>query len=291
MMSTNDNQSKPRLLKTRNLFEKGDSTSSSRDVGLIKMGKSSETKVIPLKTTGIRVPGNHRRDSYILQTDLKEVRGLARLKRFNNISKESSTLRKSKITPSSQNDKHQNNFEMTSLKSNSVNQRFDKTSKISDAESIISIVLKISVIVSLLALFFHAVAISLTMWMSSEFSKIGLWEICIVNICGRYKYETQIIQAGQAFNVLGFLAGGAAVLLIILYIFCLNNKNIVRLFGMIAAFLAGGFILVGIIIIGTSDSNQGLDVGSAMILAIIGAVLYVTTGILLVVDIVQNKMP
>ncbi|ESO94186.1 hypothetical protein LOTGIDRAFT_232446 [Lottia gigantea] len=131
----------------------------------------------------------------------------------------------------------------------------------------------------IIAFGFDLVGISLPGWVQSRY----LWKSCSAGGCTfiSFKDLPSDIKAGLAFNVLGFLAGGAAVLVIILYIFCLRNNNIVRVVGMITAFVAAGLIMVGVIIIGTSDEvKRGAKVGTPMILAIIGAVCYIVTGVL-----------
>ncbi|ESO94188.1 hypothetical protein LOTGIDRAFT_232447 [Lottia gigantea] len=160
-----------------------------------------------------------------------------------------------------------------------------------------SMFMKISMALGIVAFIFDLIGFASPYWLIQSGAGVTisnlLWQSCYSNDgsseCKSLQSEglTSEIKAGQAFNVLGFLAGGVAVVLIILYIFCLTNKKPVRLLGMIAAFVAAGLILIGVIIIGTSDSAKSFVVGWAMILAIIGAILYVVTGVMVVVDVVQ----
>ncbi|ESO94187.1 hypothetical protein LOTGIDRAFT_161393 [Lottia gigantea] len=96
---------------------------------------------------------------------------------------------------------------------------------------------------------------------------------------------TSDLAAAQAMSVIGFLVGISAVVLIVLFV--VMNKPVLRLVGLIASFVAAGFILIGVIVVG--DFNNGFyDVGWAMIMAILGGLLYVGTGIVLVVDLVKK---
>jgi len=136
---------------------------------------------------------------------------------------------------------------------------------------------KVSVILLPIAFLLDLIGIATSYWVSwpayGYNYHSGLWD---------FYNEPSWLEATQAFEVLGFIAGLAALVLIILYIFvpATSGKRIVFILTLVMCFAAAGCIILGIVIYGSKSSHLSWSFA----LCTIAGIIFGVAGVLLLLD-------
>ncbi|KAK6181389.1 hypothetical protein SNE40_009247 [Patella caerulea] len=168
------------------------------------------------------------------------------------------------------------------------------------AFSDISVLIKVSFVVSLVALIIHIIGYSTNYWVEYESPLYlykyhqGLWRQCTGSNDSHACMDipasgsTVELKTTRAFETMGFLVGIASSFLMILAHFA-RQKRIIRVLGTATAFGAGVLVFVGVIVFAT-DRPTAYEYGYSFALSIVGGILYVVTGMILSVDM-QSGTP
>ncbi|XP_033727180.1 lens fiber membrane intrinsic protein-like isoform X2 [Pecten maximus] len=143
---------------------------------------------------------------------------------------------------------------------------------------------------------FHLVGLATPYWTSITIAggtifevdvHTGLWRGCSGNVCGTVSNPASWLEAAQAFAILGFLAGLAAIVLAILYVFVEQlRKDIFYIVAAVGNLAAAGCIFLAVVIFGSKITN-GLSWSFG--LSIVGMIFHGVAGVLMGVNRFQNK--
>ncbi|XP_060066344.1 uncharacterized protein LOC132546636 isoform X1 [Ylistrum balloti] len=158
-----------------------------------------------------------------------------------------------------------------------------------------SVLLKIALGSTLAGILFHLIGLATPYWTSQtitlgslDFSyNSGLWRGCSAGRCGSITSSPSWMEATQAFAILGFLAGLAAIVLAVLYVFLEQlRKDIIYIIASLGNLVAAGCIFLAVVIFG-SKITTGLSWSFG--LSIVGMIFHGVAGVLMGVNRFQNK--
>ncbi|XP_041353588.1 uncharacterized protein LOC121371627 [Gigantopelta aegis] len=153
---------------------------------------------------------------------------------------------------------------------------------------------KIALGICIAAFLFHLVAFPTPYWIQINTSFSGLFMICGLGFCVTYteNLKTTKLKATTAMEMLGFFVGLACLVVTAgsLFIKSLTQKKI-KIAGMVLAFVAAFLILLGVIIYGAENNERPVPIayGWSFILEIIAGLLFIATGVMLVLDLVMGS--
>ncbi|XP_067681081.1 uncharacterized protein [Haliotis asinina] len=156
-----------------------------------------------------------------------------------------------------------------------------------------SVLCKVSLGLVIASFLFHTVGFSSNNWLTQHTSagtySVGLFKACGLGICVDLdSSQPDWWTATKAMEILGFLLGLACLVLLLVFIFVKTDLSVLHIGTLVAAFVSGVFILLGCIVFGAKREDTDLfptySIGWSYALTIIGSLLYLATGIVLLVD-------
>ncbi|XP_060066351.1 uncharacterized protein LOC132546636 isoform X2 [Ylistrum balloti] len=155
------------------------------------------------------------------------------------------------------------------------------------------LLLKIALGIAFIGWFFHLLGFATPYWSTAQYFSIigidvhfGLWFYCARG-CEGYSHVQSWMEATQAFAILGFLAGLAAIVLAVLYVFLEQlRKDIIYIIASLGNLVAAGCIFLAVVIFG-SKITTGLSWSFG--LSIVGMIFHGVAGVLMGVNRFQNK--
>ncbi|XP_033727179.1 lens fiber membrane intrinsic protein-like isoform X1 [Pecten maximus] len=165
---------------------------------------------------------------------------------------------------------------------------------ISESFSRAPLLLKIAIGIACVGWFLHLLGFATPYWSTAKYFSIfgidihfGLWYYCAGKECDGYGKVQSWLEAAQAFAILGFLAGLAAIVLAILYVFVEQlRKDIFYIVAAVGNLAAAGCIFLAVVIFGSKITN-GLSWSFG--LSIVGMIFHGVAGVLMGVNRFQNK--
>ncbi|XP_071081011.1 uncharacterized protein [Haliotis cracherodii] len=156
-----------------------------------------------------------------------------------------------------------------------------------------SLLTKVALGLAIASFLFHIIGFPTNSWLTFSTSvgtrHVGLFKVCVVDVCVDIdSSDSDWWTATKALEVLGFLVGLACLVLLVVFIFLKTDLSILHIVALVAAFVAGGFVLLGCIVFGAkrddTDAFPAYSMGWSFVLTLIGSLLYLATGVILLVD-------
>ncbi|VDI57965.1 Hypothetical predicted protein [Mytilus galloprovincialis] len=145
-------------------------------------------------------------------------------------------------------------------------------------------------IVAIVSFVLQLIGFATPYWMYAKRGNIashyGLWQTCFPT-CG--KFDCGVIECSsalkgtQALETLAFIILLAAVVLVAVQLFVINDKDILKKAGALCCIVAGVFALIGVIVYATQNGVQTSNLHFSFAFCIIAAVGGFVAGVFLVI--------